>query len=592
MASDFVQRVKTEVGIDTYISRFVKLNRAGKRYVGLCPFHKEKSPSFTVSPELQLYHCFGCNASGDIFKFVMDFERVDFVRSMEILSDYSGIPIQKEASSRDQAEKEEMFVLNKKFLNFFKENLKSSETNASAQNYLNSRKLSAQVIDAFQIGFAPAGFNSWLKLNLSQRETDIALKLGLLKKSDSGKIYDFFRERIIFPILDTSLRVVGFGGRIIQNSEEAKYINSPTSPVYDKGKLFFNLNNSQEMIRKTREAILVEGYLDVMGLYAKDIKNVVAPLGTALTENQIRYLKSFADKALIIFDGDSAGRKAAFRASELCTRENLLSNVILLENGIDPFDLSIQKTQHEIYETFSKSIPASIFIVNESTFGVDSASRPELKRNALVKLFEYIKSLKNETDKDAFLREGAKKLGLSIESVLSDFHKGVKSNFKDLNSDNNTSREKVTKTNLEPIVKCERKIVTLLMLHEELKFYLNQIYELNFIDGSSSLLRDWLYNRMVSEESFTYNDLLEAGLDKQILDDITPYLFQEEYSKNNSMEDKELMLKSCLLQREKFNLEEEKRNLETRNMLDNFQEIKEIRAKLEKVENEIKLLNY
>ena len=473
MSSDFVQKVKAEVGIDGYISRYVKLARRGKRYVGLCPFHQEKSPSFNVSPELKIYHCFGCGASGDIFKFIMDYDRVDFTRSLEIISEYSGIPIQKnEGFSQNQKEKEEMYSVNQKFLEYFRHSLKSEFGNL-AKDYLRKRKIPESRIDIFKLGYSPKGFDNWKTLNLSDKEVSLSIKLGLLKKSDKDHVYDFFRDRIMFPIIDANQKIAGFGGRIISESEEAKYINSPASSIYDKGKMFFNLNLAANSIRNTRKAILVEGYLDVIGLHSKEIENVIAPLGTAVTEKQIQKLKTLADNVLVLFDGDPAGRKAAYKTTDICIKENLDSSVILLENKQDPFDLSQEKTKLEILEILSKPIPASTFIINESTLDVEPSSRPELKKTAIEKLFEFIKSLKTETEKESYLIESSKKLGLSYESLLKDFQKG-KTNFESLKTDNKKEERKSNFSN--PLIQYERKIVSLLILNPDLNKYNNELF--------------------------------------------------------------------------------------------------------------------
>jgi DNA primase len=588
MSSDFVQKVKAEVGIDGYISRYVKLTRRGKRFIGLCPFHKEKSPSFNVSPELKIYHCFGCGASGDIFKFIMDYDRVDFTRSLEIISEYSGIPIQKnENFSYTQKEKEEMYSINQKFLDYFRHSLKSEFGNL-AKDYLRKRKIPESRIDIFKLGYSPKGFDNWKTLNLSDKEVSLSIKLGLLKKSDKEHVYDFFRDRIMFPIIDVNQKIAGFGGRIISESEEAKYINSPASLIYDKGKMFFNLNLAANSIRNTRKAILVEGYLDVIGLHSKEIENVVAPLGTAVTEKQIQKLKTLADNVLVLFDGDIAGRKAAYKATDICIKENLDSSVILLENKQDPFDLSQEKTKLEILEILSNPIPASTFIINESTLDVEPSSRPELKKTAIEKLFEFIKSLKTETEKESYLIESSKKLGLSYESLLKDFQKG-KTNFESLKTDNKKEERKSNFSN--PLIQYERKIVSLLILNPDLNKYNNELFGLEYEDQTSSTIMEWIKNRIVDENTYNNSDLIEARIGDDILKDLASFLIDDLENNESSLEEKENNLRSCLLQKRKISIELEKNKIDLSQSKENYQKYLELVNEKDKIEQEYKLLN-
>jgi len=572
-SSDFVPRVKREVGLEAYISRFVKLKKNGKRLLGLCPFHTEKSPSFTISPDLGVYHCFGCGKSGDLFRFVMDFERVDFNRAKEILSEYSGIPIKDSGGANNEfAEKNFLYELNQKFLEYFIRNL-NSEEGKSARQYLKSRNISEPEILHFKIGYSLPGFDNWKKMNLSDTEVKGAVKLGLLKISANNRnhYYDFYRERIMFPIFEPGGKVAGFGGRTINPSDEAKYINSPASLIYDKGKMFYNLQNAQNSIRKTKSAFLVEGYLDVIGLFSKEFDNVIAPLGTSLTEKQVRTLKNYADKAIVLFDGDSAGRKAAFRATEICIKENLPSEVILLENGVDPFDLSNQKTRIEILDLFSKPISSSDFVIQETMQNTTPASKPEQKKKAIENLFQFIKTLDKETDKQSYLAEGAKHLGLSFAAILNDFKKEVVPNFESKKDDNKT--KPVAKPNsTSPAIKYERKLISMLILNDSLIHYIHEVLDQEFFDSESSILRDLIYNRFLNNEEISYEAIRDSGIDDSTMASINPFIFDELDAKDLPEEEKELIFKEALLQQRKFVIDTEINKLSlSQNYLENSQ---------------------
>ena len=572
-SSDFVPRVKREVGLEVYISRFVKLKKNGKRLLGLCPFHTEKSPSFTVSPELSVYHCFGCGKSGDLFRFVMDFERVDFNRAKEILSEYSGIPIKESAGANNEfAEKNFLYALNQKFLEQFIRNL-NSDDGKLARQYLKSRHILEPEILHFKIGYTLPGFDNWKKMSLSEEEIKGAVKLGLLKVSANNRnhYYDFYRERIMFPIFETGGKVAGFGGRTINPSDEAKYINSPASLIYDKGKMFYNLYNAQNSIRKTKTAILVEGYLDVIGLFSKEFDNAIAPLGTSLTEKQVRTLKNYADKVTILFDGDNAGKKAAFRATEICIKENLSSEVILLENGVDPFDLSNQKTRIEILDLFSKPISSSDFVIQETMQNTTPASKPEQKKKAIENLFQFIKTLEKETDKQSYLAEGAKHLGLSFAAILNDFKKEVVPNFESKKDDNKT--KPVAKPNsTSPAIKYERKLISMLILNDSLIHYIHEVLDQEFFDSESSILRDLIYNRFLNNEEISYEAIRDSGIDDSTMTSINPFIFDELDAKDLPEEEKELIFKEALLQQRKFVIDSEISKLSlNQNYLENSQ---------------------
>ena len=572
-SSDFVPRVKREVGLEVYISRFVKLKKNGKRLLGLCPFHTEKSPSFTVSPELSVYHCFGCGKSGDLFRFVMDFERVDFNRAKEILSEYSGIPIKESAGANNEfAEKNFLYALNQKFLEQFIRNL-NSDDGKLARQYLKSRHILEPEILHFKIGYTLPGFDNWKKMSLSEEEIKGAVKLGLLKVSANNRnhYYDFYRERIMFPIFETGGKVAGFGGRTINPSDEAKYINSPASLIYDKGKMFYNLYNAQNSIRKTKTAILVEGYLDVIGLFSKEFDNAIAPLGTSLTEKQVRTLKNYADKVTILFDGDNAGKKAAFRATEICIKENLPSEVILLENGVDPFDLSNQKTRIEILDLFSKPISSSDFVIQETMQNTTPASKPEQKKKAIENLFQFIKTLEKETDKQSYLAEGAKHLGLSFAAILNDFKKEVVPNFESKKDDNKT--KPVAKPNsTSPAIKYERKLISMLILNDSLLHHIHEVLDQEFFDSESSILRDLIYNKFLNNEEINYESIRDSGIDDSTMVAINPFIFDELDAKESPEEEKELIFQEALLQQRKFVIDSEINKLSlSQNYLENSQ---------------------
>ncbi|MCB1157771.1 MAG: DNA primase, partial [Leptospiraceae bacterium] len=510
------------------------------RYLGLCPFHNEKTPSFTVSPDLGFFHCFGCGKSGDIFTFVQEFEKVDFNRAREILADYSGIPLQISDRDKDkQDEKIELFSLNRKALSFFKASLYSG-IGKEARDYLASRKISEKEAEYFELGYAPPGYQNLLQaVCKTDREKKQALSLGLLKEraGKTGEYYDFFRSRLIFPIKDRNGNIAAFGGRVIGESNEAKYINSPASIVYDKGSSFYNLYQAGPSIRKNRKAILVEGYLDVIGLFAREIDYVVAPLGTGLSEVQIRTLRSYADELLLMYDGDSAGKRAAFRASQLCLNEKMPVKIFLLEDGKDPFDLSREKNKLEIDRLIEdKSLELSAFILSEILSGVSSGSSPEKKRRALEGLFQFIRNLNLKTDQDMYLKLSAEKLGIEASALSEDFFSGSKQNNNFQVKTNNPDTEKKVKKTQSPLAICEKRLIAMLIMHNELFEYANRLSEVDFVDDDASFLWDYIYTLFLNEEQISPEGLLSSDVQGISIDFIAGYLIEETEQRENVVE--------------------------------------------------------
>ncbi|TGK08746.1 DNA primase [Leptospira fletcheri] len=522
---EFIDRVRREVPIESYISRFVPLQKRGKNMVGLCPFHQEKSPSFNVSLDKQFYHCFGCKASGDIFQFVMSYERVDFQRAKEILSEYSGIAIQ-EKGREEQERTELLYKVNRKALQFYLDMMRSPQ-GIPAREYLGSRGLGEELQKSFQLGFAPAGFQNLIpKVFSSKEEIKAAIEVGLVRESEKGREpYDFFRERIMFPVLDLSGRVIAFSGRILGPGKEAKYVNSPASSIFDKGRTFYHLYQAKESIQKSRTAVLVEGYLDVIGLVSKGIENVVASMGTAVTENHIRNMKKFADRFLLLLDGDSAGRKGALHGAELCLKEGLECSVVMLPEGKDPFDLSKTFGRQELQKLLESAVPASSFVVDELLEKTDSRALPEKKRKALDNLYQFLRGFNRDSDREFFLGLGARKLGISMDAVLRDY-KGGGAKFAPAGSDNKV-KPGVKKSGPTAAETCERKLVALLVRMNSLFSFSEEISSMEFLDPKSAFLWDFLYTRYVSEEEISPASVLSSEIPGEFKEAIAPFLLED-----------------------------------------------------------------
>ncbi|PJZ54975.1 DNA primase [Leptospira adleri] len=558
---DFIDRIHREVPIESYISRFVPLKKRGKNFIGLCPFHQEKSPSFNVSAEKQFYYCFGCKASGDLIRFVMDYERVDFTRGLEILSEYSGIPLE-EKNSKLAEVSDFLYKINQKVSEYY-QHLLHTPVGKNALDYLRSREIEDSEIRLFGLGYAPEGFDTLAKEVLKTKdEIAGAIQLGLLreKEAGNGRPYDFFRDRIMFPVLDLSGRVIAFSGRILGPGKEAKYINSQASVVFDKSRTFYNFFRAREGVRKTGEAMLVEGYLDVIGLARKDFENVIASMGTAINENHIRTLKKFAERVVLVLDGDVAGRKGALHAAEICLKEGMECSIVLLPEGKDPFDLAKTLNRQELNDLLSQRVQGSEFVVEELLDRADSRALPERKRRALQNLYSFIQTLNRETDKQFFLGLGANKLGISMDAVLRDFKGGPGAKNGPSTADNR-SNAKETQNITGPALDCERKIISMLVKHTGLFSYSEEISSMEFMDTASSFLWDYLYTIYTGEGEISPVQILASDIPEDLKQALAPYLLEED---SERIEPGELqkVFRILLLQQKKFRIEERIRELD------------------------------
>lgn len=370
-AKNFPEKLNSSILLSEVIAKKVKLKKHGKEYMGLCPFHNEKTPSFTVNDQKGFYHCFGCSAHGSAINFVMETEGLEFRDAVISLANDFGVDIPWEESSRVSAAKEKLIDSNhhiaEEILKIYQDNLMQAR-GGEAKRYLENRGFDQKVINDFKLGFA---VDSYVELNQHLQKKGFSeaeiLKCGVVSKNDRGKLYDKFRNRVIFPIFDVKNRVIAFGGRVMDKSMP-KYMNSAETDIFKKNQTLFNLNNARKAIFDKKYAIVVEGYADVLALAAKGVENVVAGLGTALGENHLKVLFKITDKVLLCFDGDKAGIKAANRFSELALpliNANKNIKFLFLPNDMDPDDF-INEYGKKGFESYVKkeSVAHSEALVN------------------------------------------------------------------------------------------------------------------------------------------------------------------------------------------------------------------------------------
>ena len=369
-----IDQVRQVADIVDIASLYTTLNKRGRKHVGLCPFHSEKTPSFTVDSEKQLFHCFGCGVGGDVFTLVMEKENMTFPEALNHLAERYHVPLPQKSRLSPELQKleDKVYKINEQAVAFFRRCLLRTKEGETARAYLRKRGLSDETLETLQVGYAP---NSWTALVSDFREKGhdgaVLEKAGLaLPGQKKPGYYDRFRGRVIFPIFTPAGKPVAFGGRTIVEADP-KYLNSPDTPVYSKGKLLYGLNWTKEALREAGEAILVEGYTDFSALYQTGIRNVAASLGTALTPYQVDNIRRAMgqDKGqgiVINYDGDSAGRNAALRAVPLCLEKALPCRVVLLPQNLDP-DAYVRKHGRDAYlDQVKQSVPGLKFLVGET----------------------------------------------------------------------------------------------------------------------------------------------------------------------------------------------------------------------------------
>jgi DNA primase len=425
--SDFAQTVKQQADIVKVIEGYIRLRKAGPNYVGLCPFHKEKTGSFSVSGPKQFFYCFGCHVGGDVFAFVGKIENVSFPEAVKNVAQKCGIPLPKrEFSSPEEAAgarlRGKLLDLHEAATTWFEEQLRGPE-GALAREYLSGRGLDPKGIEKFRIGYAPDGFNGLRdKLsNMADQETLRASGLFSAKetgvgsdgKPQFGPLYDRFRKRITFPIANESGRVIAFTARTLETGEKAgpKYLNSPETPLYTKSLVLFNLDKAKTAIRQAEFALLVEGQMDCISVYLRGIQNVIATSGTAFTEQQVAILKRHTANVAVNFDPDTAGANAAEKSIALLTEEGFSIKIVTLEDGLDP-DRYVRERGVQAYMTAIRAARRQSDYLIERARQMFPGASPEQKVRAMNFLLPHIRRLPELLARDQFAGDAAQKLGI------------------------------------------------------------------------------------------------------------------------------------------------------------------------------------
>src|SRR3990172_455819 len=554
-----IEEIRSAADIVDIISEFVQLRKRGKNFIGLCPFHSEKTPSFTVSEDKQIFHCFGCHAGGNIYKFLMEYEKISFIEAIQEVAARVGINLEyEEDTTGKDSEQEILYELNIQAARYFSDNLLNSPAGEIARKYFQERKIKPQIMRAFGLGHALNGWENFVEYAKSQKiDLERAIQLGLIGQQNDGRLFDKFSDRIIFPIFSANGRVIAFAGRILENKEgAAKYLNSPESMIYVKGRVLYGLSFSKDEIRKLDKAILVEGYMDLISLYQNGIKNIVAVSGTALTEDQVQLLSRYTKNVVLLFDADTAGIKASMRSIELLLKRDIEVKIATLPSGEDPdsyinkfgkdeFDELIRKAQNFLeYQT----------AYYESQHYFEDHNKTAEAIRELVKLLALIE---DELKRNLLLKSVAKRFNLREKLLETELDKTLtrrvrEESSKQLVKDGRPNKEKAgmhfatleTKSGINYTLEKElvkllyegnREIIELIFKHfspDDFNYQFHQelvnlVYEAN--QNAEDLIVSSLIAKVKDEEQQAY--LLEITFDKYSIsktwDELNP-VFEDE----------------------------------------------------------------
>jgi len=416
-----IDEIRSRNDIADVIGSYLSLKNAGSRFKALCPFHKEKTPSFTISPDRQIYHCFGCDAGGDVIQFVQEYEKVDFMVALQMLADRAGMELQFEEGDGKSSNKRELFQIHEGASRLYHRILLEHPDGEAGRAYLETRNLKPETVEAFRIGFAPDRFDElekWAK----QKKISFELmeQAGLMARSERGSVYHRFRKRLMFPILDEAGRTIGFSGRLIDPADRGgKYVNSPETPLFRKSRVLFGIDKARRAMADRRTAIVVEGQLDAIRCHEAGITNTVASQGTALTADHVRMIRRYADEVILVLDADAAGQKAALRSSEAFVAEELSVRVASLPAGEDPDSLILKEGPEAFLSCTSAAVSALDFLIDCSAKTENLNTEAGLLRTARA-VQGLISSAPGAVQRDRMVQRASERLGLSPTAMRRD----------------------------------------------------------------------------------------------------------------------------------------------------------------------------
>ena len=522
----FIEDLKRQADIVRIVQDFVTLKKAGANWVGRCPFHKETKPSFSVNPSKEIFYCFGCQKGGSVFTFVMEIERVTFPEAIKIVAEKSGVALPKmEDDGRFEAHKREsdqVIELNQWALAWWQDQLQGKAARA-VREYLTQRGINEETSQAFKLGFAP---DSWDALSTHLRQKGATQeqleKSGLVVRRDEGGSYDRFRGRLILPVFDAQGKPIAFGGRTLDPDGEPKYLNSPETPAYTKGRHLYGLHLTRDDIRRQGFAILVEGYLDLIVPYQFGIRNVVASLGTALTPEQVKLIGRFARKVVVNYDGDRAGVQAAKRAIETILAEDIEVKVLVLPDNADPDDFIRQHGVSEYNRRRGEAQPHIQFVIDQAVRD-RNLQNPADKAAAVEEALPFVRAVSSRIQKREYFD-----IAMDSLRVQKDQRRELWQQVRGGASTNALAVQKVITRRVQPTV-AEEKLLGLLVASDELRnIMLPRLEPTDYEALATSAIFRAIADLGKEDREISFDSLSEATADNSMAAEFLPRLLMSE----------------------------------------------------------------
>lgn len=525
----FIDDLKRQADIVRVVQDYVSLKKKGANWMACCPFHKEKTASFSVSPAKEIFYCFGCHKGGNVFNFVMEMERIAFPEAIKIVAEKTGIPLPKQIDdSRFEARKREsdqVIDLNQWALAWWEDQLKSEAPTArAARAYLDQRGITEETSQTFRLGFAP---DSWDALSTHLRQKGATQeqieKSGLVVKKDEGGSYDRFRGRLMFPVIDAQGRAIAFGGRTLDPEGEPKYLNSPETAAYTKGRHLYGLNLTRDEIRRQGFAILVEGYLDLIVPYQIGVRNVVASLGTALTPEQAKLIARFARKVVVNYDGDRAGVQAAKRAIETILAEDLEVKVLVLPDNADPDDFIRKYGAAEYQKRRGEAQPHIQFVIDQAVRDRNLHS-PADKAAAVEEALPFVRAVRNRIQKREYFD-----ITMDALRVQAEQRRELWQRIRSGASTDAGAVQEIVKTRAVRTIPAEEQLLEILLGNEEVrKIILQRMVPEDYADLASEAIFQAIAKLDEQGDEITFDSLAESIADNSYASELLPRLMMKD----------------------------------------------------------------
>lgn len=596
ITQESIDEVSNRTDIVQLVNEYVPLVQKGSQWWGCCPFHHEKTPSFSVNPDKKFFYCFGCHASGNAYKFLMEMEKISFPEAVERLAKKSGVQLQYSAGGSENQKVDEKAKLKEEYKDLYNRvavsfhyMLLNTDQGKFALDYIKGRGLTSETLEKFKLGYSPAD-RKWLKrFLLGKNYSESFLKdSGLFSKNYPD--FAFFSDRLMFPIFDRNGDVVAMGGRFLRGDSEKspKYLNSGDLIQYKKGSTLYAFNFAKGAIREKKAVILCEGYMDVIAYHQCGITNAVAPLGTALTDEQIILVKPYVDTVLLSLDSDNAGQNATIRAILMCRRQNLTVKVIRLSGGKDPAEIMVNYGAETLTNDVDKAILDSDFLINRLSVLYPKTS-PEGKIKALREFFPYLDSLQSDVQKNACMEQFCQAFEISLEAAEKDYKNRNNSNLNTQRKVNTEQKQELKPEKINPTAEL-RAVIT--AVADDISLFKKMRNEIS-VDDLEDVQAKKLFITLEEcsrSESFSVSSILTRCDNDEIRDLIIQSSNEYQGQEAKAVDDSIKLIKSRKLKRQSEEILNRIRRLERSSLVEDQNQLKDLVIQRQEISKQIEML--